>query len=80
MSSTVRLAVPQFEPLGHRSAAIEKALERTQYSAHKTLIPIGQPKQHERGGAVRYETPEQWSLGLSDKKTIGLPLMNSSLP
>lgn len=54
-------------PLGHRSTAIEKALEGTQYAAHETLIPIGQPKQHERGGAVRYEVPEQWSLGISDK-------------
>ena len=53
--------------LGHRSTAIEKALEGTQYAAHETLIPIGQPKQHERGGAVRYEVPEQWSLGISDK-------------
>ena len=54
-------------PLGHRSTAIEKALEGTQYATHKTLIPIGQPKQREREGAVRYEVPEQWSLGLSDK-------------
>lgn len=54
-------------PLGHRSTVIEKALEGTRYAAHKTLIPIGQPKQHEGGSADRYEAPEQWSFGLSDK-------------
>ena len=57
-------------PLGHRSTVIEKALEGTRYAAHKTLIPIGQPKQHEGGSADRYEAPEQWSFGLSDKNHL----------